>query len=61
MAGGWAQAARLPALEALTWAEEALTERRWQAYSKALQVWASTVPAYAQSGNVPDPPEPPEP
>jgi hypothetical protein len=60
LAGGWHQAALLPLLDALAWADEALREKRWQAHEKAVQIWASTLPAYAMGGTPPDPPEPPE-
>lgn len=60
MAGGWVQAARLPAPEALAWASEHLRERKWSAHTDALKIWAATMPAFAMGGKPPDPPEAPE-
>ncbi len=57
MAGGWAQAARLPALEALAYAEDHLRERRHAAYAQALQSWAAMLPAFAWGGTPPPAPE----
>jgi hypothetical protein len=41
-------------------ADEHLRERRWSSHAQALQIWASTLPAYAMGGDPPDPPEAPE-
>jgi hypothetical protein len=46
--------------DALAWADEHLREKRWSAHQQALQIWASTLPAYANGGKPPDPPAPPE-
>ncbi len=59
MAGGWVPAARLPALEAITWADEHIRKERWSAHTQNLQIWASSLGAYAFGGTPPDPPEPP--
>ena len=60
MAGGWVQAARLPAEEALAWAEDHLKDRSWRAYKDSLQVWASTLPAFRGASEIPEAPDPPE-
>lgn len=60
LAGGWREAALLPMHAALTWADEYLREKRWSAHRHALQIWASTLPAYVNGGPPPDPPDPPE-
>jgi hypothetical protein len=60
MAGGWVQAAHLPAEEALAWAQDHLRERKHSAHTDALKIWAATLPAYAMGGDPPPPPEPPE-
>ena len=60
LAGGWRSAALLPLHDALTWAEEFLKEKRWQAYEKSLQAWASMLPAFVNGGTPPEAPDPPE-
>lgn len=61
MAGGWAEAARIPAVEALAMATDHLRERRWSSHAQALQCWCTMASAVAMGGGSPqDPPPPPE-
>jgi len=57
MAGGWEQGARLPAIEALAWADTHYQERLWSAYQTNLLTWATY---YAQREDPPPPPTAPE-
>ena len=59
MAGGWQQAGRLPALQALKWLEETFSHRKNEAYARSLDRWYSALPAY-RGGEPPEPPEAPE-
>ena len=52
MAGGWEQAARLPAIQALKWLDEHCRKATWDAYQRSVDRYFM--------GHMKEAPEPPE-